>query len=125
VGPTTTTTIGEGRHGGGEGWREEGEVGCAMIVSLLSFPIYNPNFPILHPSSQTSFRSFEERERERERERDLFKCDHHHHHPSFKFPHSPIPLLLICICNPLLCIHSKGKQEGRGTKKQRKKKLGS
>jgi hypothetical protein len=66
VGPTTT--IGEGRDGGRKVRR--GEVGCAMIVSLLSFPIYNPNFPILHPSSQTPFRSFEENTRERERERE-------------------------------------------------------
>jgi hypothetical protein len=77
----------------------------------------------LHPSSQTPFRSFEEITRERERERSsnvtttiitLHSNSHTH----------PIPLLLIYVCNPLVCIHSKGKQEGRGTKKQRKKKLG-
>jgi hypothetical protein len=35
----------------------------------------------------------------------------------------PIPLLLIYVCNPLLCIHSKGKREGRGTKTTKKEKV--
>jgi hypothetical protein len=35
----------------------------------------------------------------------------------------PIPLLLIYVCNPLLCIHSKAKQEGRGTKTTKKKQV--
>ncbi len=92
-----------------------------MIVSLLSSTIYNPNFPILHPSSQTPFSSFEENERESERERDLFKCDHQHH-PSFKFPHSPNPSFAHIRLQPFALYSFKGQARGKRNKKKTKKK---